>query len=36
MCAATGIHVGQFGIMTDNPTSAEAIYAAKEDMVIDA
>ena len=34
MCAATGIHVGQFGIMTDNPTSAEAIYAESEPLIL--
>ncbi len=34
MCAATGIHVGQFGIMTDNPTSAEAIYAENEPLIL--
>lgn len=34
MSAATGIHVGQFGIMTDNPTSAEAIYAENEPLIL--
>ena len=28
--------VSSLGVVTDNPTSAEAIYAAKEDLVIDA
>lgn len=34
MSAATGIHVGQFGIMTDNPTSAEAMYAENEPLIL--
>lgn len=34
MSAATGIHVGQLGIMTDNPTSAEAIYMENEPLVL--
>ncbi len=34
MSAATGIHVGQFGIMTDNPSSAEAIYAENEPLIL--
>ena len=34
MCAATGIHVGQFGIMSDNPSSAEAIYAENEPLIL--
>ena len=28
--------VASLGVVSDNPSSAEAIYAAKEDMVIDA
>lgn len=34
MSAATGIHVGQFGIMSDNPSSAEAIYAENEPLIL--
>lgn len=32
----TNIPVSSLGVVSDNPSSAEAIYAAKEDMVIDA
>jgi hypothetical protein len=34
MSAATGIHVGQFGVMHDNPASQEAIYAENEPLVL--
>lgn len=34
MSAATGIHVGQFGIMSDNPSSAEAMYAEQEPLIL--
>ena len=34
MSAATGIHVGQFGIMSDNPSSAQAIYAENEPLIL--
>ena len=34
MSAATGVHVGQFGIMSDNPSSAEAIYAENEPLIL--
>lgn len=34
MSAATGVHVGQLGIMTDNPTSSEAIYAENEPLIL--
>ncbi len=34
MSAATGIHVGQFGIMSDNPSSAGAIYAENEPLIL--
>lgn len=33
MSACTGIHVSQFGVVTDNPSSAEAIYAENEPLV---
>lgn len=33
---ATGIPISSLGIIHDNPASAEAIYAAKEDLVIEA
>lgn len=33
---ATGIPISSLGIVQDNPASAEAIYAAKEDLVIEA
>ena len=33
---ATNVPLSSLGIVSDNPTSAEAIYAAKEDLVIDA
>lgn len=32
----TNVPVASLGVVSDNPSSAEAIYAAKEDMVIDA
>lgn len=32
----TNIPVSSLGVVSENPSSAEAIYAAKEDMVIDA
>ena len=32
----TGVPVSSLGVIHDNPSSAEAIYAAKEDAVIDA
>lgn len=31
----TSIPVGSLGIVTDNPSSAEAIYAAKEELVVE-
>lgn len=34
--AETSLPVSSLGIVTDNPASAEAIYAAKEDIVIEA
>lgn len=34
MSAATGIHVGQFGVMHDNPASKDAIYAENEPLVL--
>lgn len=34
--AETNVPVSSLGIVQDNPSSAEAIYAAKEDLVIDA
>lgn len=34
MSAATGIRVGQFGIVSDNPSSAEAIYAENEPLIL--
>ena len=34
--AETGLPVGSLGIVQDNPSSAEAIFAAKEDLVIEA
>lgn len=33
---ATGVPVSSLGVIHDNPASAEAIYAAKEDAIIDA
>jgi hypothetical protein len=33
---ATSIPINQLGIVQDNPSSAEAIYAAKEELVIEA
>lgn len=33
---ATSIPISQLGIVQDNPSSAEAIYAAKEELVIEA
>lgn len=32
----TNVPLSSLGVVSDNPSSAEAIYAAKEDMVIDA
>lgn len=32
----TNVPVSSLGVISDNPSSAEAIYAAKEDMVVDA
>lgn len=32
----TNVPVSELGVLTDNPTSAEAIYAAKEPLVIEA
>ena len=34
MSAATGIHVGQFGIMSDNPSSADAIYLENSPLIL--
>src|SRR5690606_367743 len=34
--AATNLPVSALGIVQDNPASAEAIYAAKEDLIIEA
>src|SRR5699024_5080378 len=31
-----GLSVSSLGVVQDNPSSAEAIYAAKEDLIIDA
>ena len=33
---ATNVPLSSLGVVSDNPSSAEAIYAAKEDLVIDA
>lgn len=33
---STGVPISSLGVIHDNPSSAEAIYAAKEDAVIDA
>lgn len=33
MSAATGVHVSQFGIIHDNPSSAEAIYAENSPLI---
>lgn len=33
---ATNLAVGSLGVVTDNPSSAEAIYAAKEELLIEA
>src|SRR5690606_9676835 len=35
-CAETSLPLSSIGIVQDNPSSAEAIYAAKEDLVIEA
>ena len=35
MSAATGIHVSQFGVVHDQPSSAEAIYAENEPLIQD-
>lgn len=32
---ATGVPLSSLGVVTDNPSSAEAIYAGKEDAVVD-
>lgn len=32
----TGIPVGSLGVVQDNPSSAEALYAAKEDLILEA
>ena len=32
---ATGVPLSSLGVVSDNPSSAEAIYAAKEDAVVD-
>ena len=34
MSAATGIHVSQFGLVHDQPSSAEAIYAENEPLIL--
>lgn len=34
MSAATGVHVGQLGVLTDNPSSAQAIYAENEPLIL--
>ena len=34
--AETNVPISELGIVSDNPSSAEAIYAAKEPLVIDA
>lgn len=34
MSAATGIHVSQFGVVHDQPASAEAIYAENEPLIL--
>ena len=34
MSAATGIHVGQFGIVSDNPSSADAIYLENSPLIL--
>ena len=34
MAGATGIHVGQFGQVHDNPASSEAIYAENEPLIL--
>lgn len=34
MSAATGIHVSQFGIVHDQPASAEAIYAENDPLIL--
>lgn len=36
MSSETGIPVSSLGLVQDNPSSAEAIYAAKEDLVLEA
>lgn len=36
MSGETGIPVGSLGVIQDNPSSAEAIYANKEDLVLEA
>jgi hypothetical protein len=32
----TGVPVASLGVISDNPSSAEAIYAAKEDLIVEA
>lgn len=34
--SATNVPLAELGVTTDNPTSAEAIYAAKEPLIVDA
>lgn len=34
MSAATGINVGQFGIVSDNPSSADAIYSENSPLIL--
>lgn len=36
LAAETNLAVGSLGIIQDNPSSADAIYAAKEDLLLDA
>ena len=33
--SATGVPLSSMGVVSDNPSSAEAIYAAKEDAIVD-
>lgn len=33
--SSTGVPLSSMGVVTDNPSSAEAIYAAKEDAIVD-
>ena len=32
----TNVPLSELGMVTDNPASAEAVYAAKESMIVDA